>query len=181
MCIRDSVVRAQDRRDEQADQSQASVECEVPACHRRMIFRAQLVSPLDSCCFTQFERARAIWAGLIRVFIRCNGCQRTSVFSGMKEQRPLLFSPLRLYPKKSGYFAHCPAIISQLLRGCDLRYLHDALGLSSIGHALQAIRAAIYTSCLLYTSYSRDYQLTTKFQHRCAEEGKPSGFPPSTR
>jgi hypothetical protein len=140
------VVRAQDRRDEQADQSQASVECEVPACHRRMIFRAQLVSPLDSCCFTQFERARAIWAGLIRVFIRCNGCQRTSVFSGMKEQRPLLFSPLRLYPKKSGYFAHCPAIISQLLRGCDLRYLHDALGLSSIGHALQAIRAAIYTS-----------------------------------
>ena len=54
------VVRAQDRRDEQADNSQAGVECEVPGCRRRMIFSAQLVSPLDSCCFTQFERASVI-------------------------------------------------------------------------------------------------------------------------
>jgi len=38
------------------------------------------------------------------------------------------------------------AIISQLLRGFDLRNLLDTLRFSSGGHALEAIRTAIYTS-----------------------------------
>jgi|ERR1700683_2672184 len=35
---------------------------------------------------------------------------------------------------------------SQLLQGFDLRNLRDALRLSSVGHALEAIRTAIHTS-----------------------------------
>jgi hypothetical protein len=39
-----------------------------------------------------------------------------------------------------------PAIVSQLLRDFDLRNLLDTLGISGVGHALEAVRSAIYTS-----------------------------------
>src|ERR1700733_13311717 len=39
-----------------------------------------------------------------------------------------------------------PATISQLLRGFDLRNLVDTLRVSSVGHALEALRTAIHTA-----------------------------------
>jgi hypothetical protein len=41
-----------------------------------------------------------------------------------------------------------PSIISQLLRGFDLRNLLDTLRISSSGHALEAMRTAIHTSLM---------------------------------
>ena len=41
-----------------------------------------------------------------------------------------------------------PAITSQLLRDFDLRNLLDTLRIASGGHALEAVRTAIYTSAM---------------------------------
>ena len=57
-----------------------------------------------------------------------------------------LDSTLECQFTKSAISLIAPAIISHLLRGFDLRNLRDALRLSSIGQALEAIRTAIHTS-----------------------------------